>query len=170
MKTIVFFLVMISATLFAHPSPAAAAGGTHTVQKVTAPPVDSTQITISLKAKHHAFIVSLMPSKQLPDEIRYLNQVSQAITLDASGNVADTAQMITVTVSCDLVKRLYLVIGSQQERISSVFNAEIKEALFPQLYARPQLLSDIYSIAMQNAQETGTLVQAGFDFLKAIKQ
>jgi hypothetical protein len=130
---------------------------------------DSTQIQITLKARHHAFIISLMPSKQRVDEIRYVTQVAQQITVNASGNIQDTAQLITVTVSCDLVKRLYLTIGSQQERIATVYNAEIKAALFPQLFARPKLLGDIAAIAGNNTQETDSMVNLGFQFLKQLK-
>jgi hypothetical protein len=90
-------------------------------------------------------------------------------TVNASGNIQDTAQLITVTVSCDLVKRLYLTIGSQQERIATVYNAEIKAALFPQLFARPKLLGDIAAIAGNNTQETDSMVQSGVSISKTIE-
>jgi len=128
---------------------------------------DSTQISITLKAKHHAFVVALMPSKSQVDEIRYITQVANALQVTA-GSV-DTTQQIQVVVSTDLVKRLYLVIGSQQERLATDINAEIKAALLPQLYTRPKLLAAIFAIAQQNANDTGQLITTGIDYLKALK-
>lgn len=146
---------------------------------------DSSQIQVTLKAKHHAFIIALMPSKSQVDEIRYITQVAAALTVTTQSQTvydsvkhkdttiitktADTTQQITVVVSTDLVKRLYLVIGSQQERLSTDINAEIKAALVPQLYTRPQLLADIFAIATKNGQDTQDLVQTGVDYLKALK-
>jgi hypothetical protein len=131
---------------------------------------DSSQIQVTLKAKHHAFIIALMPSKSQVDEIRYITQVATALTVAAdSAKTVDTTQQITVVVSTDLVKRLYLVIGSQQERLSTDINAEIKAALVPQLYTRPKLLASILDIAAGNTAQTNELVQTGVTYLKALK-
>jgi hypothetical protein len=131
--------------------------------------VDSSKINITLSARRHAFIVAFMPDRGGVDQVKYMTQLATKIVLDDSGHVVDTAQLITVTVTTDLVKRLFLNIGSQQERLTTMLNDEIKSALFPQLFARPQLLQDIIDITNQNTKERNELIEYGFHFITEIK-
>lgn len=125
---------------------------------------DTSHVDITLKSKHHAWVISLMPNKGEVESIKYINQVASQLSLPI-----DTAQQITVSVQVNLVKNLYLVIGSQQERLATTYNNEIKDALLPQLMTYPDLLAGIMIIAERNATETNVLVNYGFDYLKAIK-
>lgn len=131
--------------------------------------VDSSKIDITLTARQHAFIVAFMPDRGGVDQVKYMTQLAAKIVLDDSGHVVDTAQLIKVTVSTDLVKRLFLNIGSQQERLTTMLNDEIKTALVPQLFARPQLLQDIIDITNQNSKERDALIDYGFHFITEIK-
>lgn len=125
---------------------------------------DTTTIEVTLKARHHAWVVSLMPDRGAIEKTKYSNQVANALVVPV-----DTAQLITVTVSYGLIKELYLGIGSQQERLAADYNNEIKEVLVPQLANYPELIQAIINISLQNASETNILVNSGFDYLKAIK-
>lgn len=123
------------------------------------------QVTLSFKGKHLAFIYALMPDKGSVDAINFVNQVRAAY--DTS---FDTARVVTVTVSYSMVANMYFTIGSQQERLAAVDNAEIKDALIPQLYT-PQymdLLQAISSIADLNKTETENLRNTGINKIMAI--
>lgn len=126
---------------------------------------DTAHINVTLKSKYHAWIISLMPGKGEIEKVKYMNQVANQLALPV-----DTAQLITVSVTVQLVKDMYLVIGSQQERLAADYNEQIKQALVPVLMSYPDLLTGIMAIGQQNANETNILVNYGFDYLKAIKQ
>lgn len=119
-------------------------------------------IQITLKAKYHAYIISLMPDKGDVSKINYILQVRKAIT------DYNPEQEIAVTVEPELVKSMYLIIGSQQERLAAADNREIKEALIPQLMAHPELLQIIQDITNANAAQTEQLRQTGVDFIMSI--
>jgi hypothetical protein len=119
-------------------------------------------IAITLKAKYHAYITALMPDRGTVEKINYLLQVRNSIT-DYNPD-----QLITVNVSEDLVRSMYLTIGSQQERLAAADNSEIKEALLPQLQANPDLFNAIVSITMENAAQTEELRTSGVNFLLSI--
>lgn len=127
-------------------------------------------INVTLKAKHHAYIVAFTPKDGNVEKVRYINQVSQKLNIDTAGKIVDSAQLITVNVSTDLVRELYLVIGSQQERLTTNYNADIKLELLPQLQRKPLLLAAIAAIGAKNATETEQMVDLGFKYLAAIKQ
>lgn len=120
-------------------------------------------IQITLKAKYHAYIISLMPDKGDVSKINYILQIRKAITGDY-----DPEQDITVTVDAELVKSMYLIIGSQQERLAAADNREIKNALVPQLVDHPELLQTIVDITNDNAAQTEQLRQTGVDFIMSI--
>jgi hypothetical protein len=120
-------------------------------------------IQITLKAKYHAYIISLMPDKGDVQKINYLLQVRNGIT-----GSYDAEQDITVNVDEELVKNMYLIIGSQQERLAAADNREIKEALIPQLMAHPELLQAIIDTTAANAAQTEQLRQTGVDFIMSI--
>ena len=158
MKNLFIFLVAIlsATTLFAATAPLKL-------------PVDSSKIEIRLKAKHHAFLVVFMPDKSTASHINYMYQVANKLALDSAGNIKDPNQEILVTVSVDLVPYLFLSVGSQQERLTTNYNNEIKELLLPQLQTRPALLQQIMEQAMRNWAETDQLIEHGFQYLKNIK-
>jgi hypothetical protein len=123
------------------------------------------QVSISLKGKYHAFIYSLMPDKGSSDAINYVNQVRAAFD-----TTFDTAKVITVVVSYAMVAQMYFTIGSQQERLSATDNAEIKDALIPQLYV-PQymdLLQIISDIGTINHNETEVIRNEGINKIMSI--
>jgi hypothetical protein len=120
-------------------------------------------IQITLKAKYHAYIISLMPDKGDVSKINYLLQVRKAITA-----AYDAEQDIAVNVDEELVKSMYLIIGSQQERLAAADNREIKAALIPQLMAHPELLQAIIDMTNANAAQTEQLRQTGVDFIMSI--
>ncbi|MFL5786732.1 MAG: hypothetical protein ACJ748_01655 [Flavisolibacter sp.] len=120
------------------------------------------QIDITLKGKHHGFIYALMPDKGSVEARNYANQLAKFKKPD---NSFDTAQLMTVTVSYSMVASMYFIIGSQQERLASVDNAEIKDALIPQLMV-PQyldLLQAIMAIGDKNKAETETIRTNGIN-------
>lgn len=119
-------------------------------------------IQITLKAKYHAYIVSLMPDRGDVAKINYLLQVRAAII------TYDGEQDISVTVPEDLVTSMYKIIGSQQERLAAADNAEIKQALIPQLMGNADLLQTIQGITADNANQTEALRQSGVDFIMSI--
>lgn len=131
---------------------------------------DSSKIQLTFPAQYHAFIVAFMPSKSEPSDIRYLNQVAEQISYNAQGKMIDSMQQITVVVSGDQIKKMYLAIGSAQERLAAFYNTKIKDLLVPQLMAaRPAVLMEIIALKEQNGNDTEQLVQLGFDYLKAIR-
>jgi hypothetical protein len=132
---------------------------------------DSTQIDITLKVKHHGFLVGFMPDKSGKDFIRYMNQVSEQVQFDPiTKRPKDTAQMVTVTVATRFVENLYFEIGCQDERLTASNNREIQALLMDQLKKRPKLLQNIGAITMNSANETDQKVNEGFEFLFTIKQ
>lgn len=127
---------------------------------------DTTTVSITLKEKYHAYIYALSPDKGDVDMQKYSNQVASAMVL-VNGQ-ADTSQLITVRVKKSLVTSRWIVIGSQQERITSDYNAAIKAALQPQL--PPDLLQAIGAIGQNNSNDTWTVVSQGNKDLLRLKQ
>lgn len=126
---------------------------------------DSTQVQITLKARHHAYLIAFMGDRGSVDRIRYINQVVSQLN-----DSIDREQQIIVSVSPLLVKELFISVGNQPERLTTVYNAEIKQALLAQLQPYPELLSVIATITQKNSAETEQMVMNGFSFLQAIKQ
>lgn len=120
-------------------------------------------VTITLKAKHHAYITSLMPDRGGVEKINYLLQVRRGITGEYNPE-----QDIIVTVQEDLITSLYVIIGSQQERLAAADNRAIQQALIPQLMAHPELLQQIQEITMRNAEQTEQLRSVGVNFIMSL--
>lgn len=155
MKTLVFLLLLII-------------GYATTAQAQFVPDsIAQKQVSISLKGKYHAYIYSLMPDKGSADAINYVNQVRAAFD-----TTYDTAKMVTVVVSYSMVAQMYFTIGSQQERLSATDNAEIKDALIPQLYTPEymDLLQIISAIGTLNRSATEQIRTIGINYIMAIKK
>jgi len=127
--------------------------------------IDTTQVSITLKARHHAYLIGFMYERSDVDKIRYINQLASQIT-----DTADREKMVTVTVPESLVVRLYTETGMQPERLTTTYNDEIKKLLLPQIADRPNLLAAIQRIAVSNDAEREQRVSYGFRFLKQISQ
>lgn len=136
------------------------------------------QVLITLSARFHALLVALMPSRGEAEEINYLVQVRQGLGVaaqqpeDYEGPLPflmfDPEKLITVSVTPRLVERLYLVMGSQQERLVAHDNKLIQQALILQLMANPDyhpVLAGLQEITEANARQTEELRFAGYSFL-----
>jgi hypothetical protein len=122
-------------------------------------------ITITLKAKFHALIISLMGDRGNPRKVNYINQVRRAI-----GQAGyDPEQDISVTVDPSLVTELYEVMGTQEERMVNGDNTSIKAALIPQLQAHPEVLQAVGLLAQGNAQLTEQKRQSGIEYIMSIE-
>lgn len=161
MKTIIKML-LISAAIFA------VTFKSQTAKAQAFSPADSS-ISITLSAQEHAFIYAFMPSRGGIDDINYITQVARQLQRDQNGNVSDTAQAITVTVSFDQVKRYYLAIGSGQERLTGYYNNIIKQDLFVQILDRPTLLNMILQVKDQSGADTEQLIHLAFADLLRIR-
>jgi hypothetical protein len=119
------------------------------------------KVTIILKAKHHALIISLLQDKSTVDALNYINQVAKAVTTGYNPE-----SDISVTVTEDLVKYCYRTIGAVSERLVAADNRDIKTALLPQLSG--ELLQSIIDITTSNAADTETIRNVGVQFIQSI--
>jgi hypothetical protein len=137
-------------------------------QDTTAVSVDSTQIpvTVTLKAKYHAYIISFLSDRGAPQKINYFNQFRSQID---TGYNPD--QVISATVPSSLVVEIYNVLGSQQERYTTTYNNEIKTLLIPQIYSYRWLINTIQQIGLQNAMVTERkIIDDGVKFIMQIEK
>lgn len=124
--------------------------------------------TITLSAQDMGYITAFMPAKDGIEEVNYMRQIAKQLVVDTTtGKVQDTAQQITVRVSFDMVKRMYVAIGSQQERLSAYYNNIIKQKLFPQL--SPYLQYELFKIKDQSSSDTEQLIDWGLKYLVNMK-
>lgn len=124
-------------------------------------------VDITLKAKYHAIIISLIPDKGSAEAINYINQVRQA---QGSNTTYDTSLLVTTTVSYRMVANMYYQIGCQSERLMASDNLAIKNALIPQLYNATymDLLQVISAITSKNGEETEIIRKTGEYFIMSI--
>lgn len=153
MKKILSLLLIVS--LFALPSKA----------QIFPQGQDTSRVTVTLKARHHAYLIAFMSDRGDAEKVRYITQVASQIV-----DTVDKDKPVTVTVSESLIKTLYVAIGSQQERLTTVYNEEIRQALLPQIQDRQNLLNSIQEIADRNQSETEQMVLYGFSYILLVKQ
>lgn len=126
-------------------------------------------VDITLKAKYHAIIISLMPDKGSAEAYNYINQVRKA---QGNNTVYDTSLMVTTTVSYRMVANMYYQIGSQPERLMASDNHIIEAELKTQLETPDyfDLLMVLGTITDKNGQETEGIRKAGENFIMSIQQ
>jgi hypothetical protein len=128
--------------------------------------VDSTQIpqTVTLTLKHMAYVKDCIGTSGESSYFKFYRQVATQIDT----TTYNASQSITVTVTSAFVFAAYTAVAGQQERIANPINDEIKAALLPQL-TNGWLLRQLQAYSIQNAAETSSKVQAGYNYFKSIK-
>lgn len=129
----------------------------------------SLSINITLKAKHHFYSIGLMEGVQSDlRKANYIGQIAKQVT-----SLYDTSQLITVSVQAGLVKDLYVEIGTRQERLTTINNGEIKEALKPQLMTSQVgfwILGQLISVDTKNSILISQVIDRGKQFVSQFKQ
>lgn len=129
----------------------------------------SLSINITLKAKHHFYLIGLMEGVQSDlRKANYIGQIAKQVT-----SLYDTSQLITVSVQAGLVKDLYVEIGTRQERLTTINNGEIKEALKPQLMTSQVgfwILGQLISVDTKNSILISQVIDRGKQFVSQFKQ
>lgn len=133
-------------------------------QDSTSVHVDSStvKLDVTLKAEHHAFIISFLPKGTVP-VINYINQVRSGLD-----SIFKEDTLITVTIDAALVVEVYSVMGEQKERLTAVYNEEIKNALLQQIGGHTWLIRQLTAIAVKNHTETAERVGIGAQFIMSI--
>lgn len=133
------------------------------------------EVTISLQGKYHGLIYELMQDRGTSDAINYVNQLAKYKKAD---NSFDTSEVMPITVKYRMIPMVYLLLGSNQERLTATDNAEMKLLLKDQL-SQPldangvpiylDLLMVIKSIDDENIRQRELIRQAGIDKIKEIQ-
>jgi hypothetical protein len=125
-------------------------------------------ISIALTKDQHWFIIGTLPDKGTPDAINYLNQVSA--DEDTAGS-----KSLTVVTKCRFVVYVYRACAALPEGIADKPNAEMKEALLPQIVGPnpeeplfPWLVRNILAIMADHERRRQEIILTGKAFTDSI--
>jgi hypothetical protein len=117
-----------------------------------------------LKAWHYGFIYELLPEKNSPEEFIFVKQA--ALKWDG----IDTAQVITVAASYDLVERTFRFLSNVREGVATMPNEEMLLMITPAIMRHPELALRLFGIRDENAKAKQDIITKGLQKFSEIKK